>query len=63
MIPGNEADEDDDTPYKIAIIKKYPAMLANQDHSFEKTDDPHKASFGLIRDVQIKEEGIWICFY
>jgi len=51
------------TPDKIAIVKKYPAIFANQNHSFAKTDDSHRAFFGIIRDIQIKEEGIWIYFH
>ena len=51
------------TPEKIAVVKSFPAIFANQNHSFAKTDDSHKAFFGIIRDVQIKEEGIWIYFY
>jgi len=51
------------TPDKIAIVKKYPAIFANQNHSFARTDDSHKAFFGIIRDIQIKEEGIWIYFH
>lgn len=51
------------TPEKIAVVKTFPAIFANQNHSFAKTDDSHKAFFGIIRDVQIKEEGIWIYFY
>jgi hypothetical protein len=51
------------TPDKIAIVKKYPAIFANQNHLFARTDDSHKAFFGIIRDIQIKEEGIWIYFH
>ena len=51
------------TPDKIAIVKKYPAIFANQNHSFAKTDDSHRAFFGIIRDIQIKEEGIWLYFH
>lgn len=51
------------TPDKIAVVKKFPAIFANQNHSFAKTDDAHRAFFGIIRDVKIKEEGIWIYFY
>lgn len=51
------------TPDKIAIVKKFPAIFANQNHSFAKTDDTHRAFFGIIRDVKIKEEGIWIYFH
>lgn len=51
------------TPNKIAIVKKFPAIFANQNHSFAKTDDTHRAFFGIIRDVKIKEEGIWIYFH
>lgn len=51
------------TPDKIAIVKKYPAIFANQNHSFAKTDDSHRAFFGIIRDIQIKEEGIWVYFH
>ena len=51
------------TPEKVTIIKRYSAIFANQNHSFAKTDDSHKAFFGIIRDIQIKEEGIWIYFY
>ncbi len=51
------------TPDKIAIVKKYPAIFANQNRSFAKTDDSHRAYFGIIRDIQIKEEGIWIYFH
>ena len=51
------------TPDKIAIVKKFPAIFANQNHSFAKTDDTHRAFFGIIRGVEIKEEGIWIYFH
>ena len=50
------------TPDKIAIVKKYPAIFANQNHSFAKTDDSHRAFLGIIRDMQIRKRAFGYIF-
>lgn len=46
----------------INIVKSFPAIFASTNHQFARTDDRHRAFFGIVRDVQVKEDGIWIYF-
>lgn len=47
----------------INIVKTFPAIFASTNHQFARTDDRHRAFFGIVRDVQVKEDGIWIYFF
>ena len=78
MIPSNDSDDDDDTPdeqievdfscYNLFVIAdeqfrgKY-FVVPKDKAIMESTPSDLMAFFGIIRDVQIKEEGIWIYFY
>lgn len=45
------------------VVKSFPAIFASTNHGFARTDNSHMAFFGIIRRIQIKEDGIWIYFY
>lgn len=47
----------------INIVKTFPAIFASTNHQFARTDDRHRAFFGIVRDVHVKEDGIWIYFF
>ena len=47
----------------IDTVKTFPAIFASQNHSYARTDDGHRAFFGIVRNVEVKEDGIWIYFY
>ncbi|MDD4700372.1 MAG: hypothetical protein PHV07_09025 [Oscillospiraceae bacterium] len=47
----------------IRTIKTFPAIFTSTNHLFARTDERHNAFFGIVRDVRVKEEGIWIYFY
>lgn len=47
----------------INIVKSFPAIFASTNHQFARTDDRYRAFWGIVRDVQVKEDGIWIYFF
>lgn len=46
----------------ISQIKTFPSLFASENHSYGKTDDAHQASFGIVTDVKIQDNGIKIHF-
>lgn len=41
------------TPEAIEDLKRYPAIFADENHSYGKTDDAQDAYFGFVKDVSI----------
>ena len=50
------------TPEAIEGLKRYPAIFADENHSYGKTDDDQDAYFGFVKDVKIQDNGIKIYF-
>lgn len=46
------------TPEAIEGLKRYPAIFADENHSYGKTDDAQDAYFGFVKDVKIQDNGI-----
>lgn len=47
----------------ICTIKTFPAIFASTNHLYAQTDERHSAFLGIVLDVCVKEEGIWVYFY
>lgn len=45
------------TPEAIEGLKRYPAIFADENHSYGKTDDDQDAYFGFVKDVIIQDNG------
>ena len=43
-------------------MKRYPAIFADENHSYGKTDDAQDAYFGFVKDVKIQDNGIKIYY-
>jgi len=50
------------TPEAIEGLKRYPAIFADENHSYGKTDEEQNAYLGVVRDVKIQDNGIKIYF-
>jgi len=50
------------TPEAIEDLKRYPAIFADENHSYGKTDDAQDAYFGFVKDVKIQDNGIKIYY-
>ena len=50
------------TPEAIEGLKRYPAIFADENHSYGKTDDAQDAYFGFVKDVKIQDNGIKIYY-
>ncbi len=50
------------TPEAIDDLKRYPAIFADENHSYGKTDDKQDAYFGFVKDVKIQDNGIKIYY-
>lgn len=46
----------------IEDLKRYPAIFADENHSYGKTDDAQDAYFGFVKDVKIQDNGIKIYY-
>ena len=49
-------------PEAIEDLKRYPAIFADENHSYGKTDEEQDAYLGVVRDVKIQDNGIKIYF-
>ena len=50
------------TPEAIEGLKRYPAIFADENHSYGKTDDAQDAYFGFVKDIKIQDNGIKIYY-
>lgn len=50
------------SPEAIEGLKRYPAIFADENHSYGKTDDAQDAYFGFVKDVKIQDNGIKIYY-
>lgn len=50
------------TPEAIEGLKRYPAIFADENHSYGQTDEEQDAYFGFVKDIKIKDNGIKIYF-
>lgn len=49
-------------PEAIKELKRYPAIFADKNHLFGKTNDEQNAYLGIITDVKIQDNGIKIYY-
>jgi hypothetical protein len=49
-------------PEAIEELKRYPAIFADENHSYGKTDDEQDAYLGFLKDVKIQDNGIKIYY-
>nr|WP_294461819.1 hypothetical protein [uncultured Ruminobacter sp.] len=63
---GDRAYADDNgyqfTPEAVEGLKRYPAIFADKNHSYGKTDDAQDAYLGFVKDVKIQDNGIKIYY-
>lgn len=50
------------TPEAIACVKTFPTIIATENHQYGKTDESHKAAYGLITDVKVQDNGVKIYY-
>lgn len=50
------------TPEAVGDLRRYPAIFADENHSYGKTDDAQDAYFGFVKDVKIQDNGIKIYY-
>ena len=46
------------TPDCVAQLKKFPAIIATENHSDRGTDSEHMAYYGYITDVRVQDNGV-----
>lgn len=49
-------------PEAIEELKRYPAIFADENHSYGKTDNEQDAYLGFLQDVKIQDNGIKIYY-
>lgn len=50
------------TPKTIEELKHYPAIFANENHEYGRTDDLQDAYFGFVTDIKVQDNGIKIYY-
>lgn len=50
------------TPEAIEEIKRFPVIVATENHSYGKTDENHYAHYGIITDVKVQDNGIKVYY-
>ena len=50
------------TPEAIECLKRYPAIFADENHSYGKTDDAQDAYLGFVNDIKIQDNGIKVYY-
>lgn len=50
------------TPEAIVEVKKFPTIIATENHQYGKTDENHLADYGLITDIKVQDNGIKIYY-
>jgi hypothetical protein len=50
------------TPEAVDSLKCYPAIFADENHSYGKTDEAQDAYFGFVKDIKIQDNGIKIYY-